>query len=41
MACVKEFYHKSSVKPKIFGMTASPVVRKGNPYPFFKEKIII
>ncbi|OMO86445.1 hypothetical protein COLO4_21161 [Corchorus olitorius] len=26
---MKEFYHKSSNKPKIFGMTASPVVRKG------------
>ncbi|KAM6559383.1 hypothetical protein CsatA_028622 [Cannabis sativa] len=26
---MKEFYHKCSSKPKIFGMTASPVVRKG------------
>ncbi|KAF3446126.1 hypothetical protein FNV43_RR11305 [Rhamnella rubrinervis] len=26
---MKEFYYKSSSKPKIFGMTASPVVRKG------------
>ncbi|XP_059458543.1 endoribonuclease Dicer homolog 3 [Corylus avellana] len=26
---MKEFYHKSIDKPKIFGMTASPVVRKG------------
>lgn len=26
---MKEFYHKSSKKPKIFGMTASPVSRKG------------
>lgn len=26
---VKEFYHKSDSKPKIFGMTASPVIRKG------------
>ncbi|GAV80701.1 Helicase_C domain-containing protein/Ribonuclease_3 domain-containing protein/PAZ domain-containing protein/dsRNA_bind domain-containing protein/ResIII domain-containing protein [Cephalotus follicularis] len=26
---MKEFYHKSNFKPKIFGMTASPVVRKG------------
>ncbi|XWS70161.1 hypothetical protein CRYUN_Cryun03dG0025400 [Craigia yunnanensis] len=26
---MKEFYHKSNNKPKIFGMTASPVVRKG------------
>ncbi|XP_021666513.2 endoribonuclease Dicer homolog 3 isoform X2 [Hevea brasiliensis] len=26
---MKEFYHKLSNKPKIFGMTASPVVRKG------------
>lgn len=26
---VKEFYHKSVDKPKIFGMTASPVIRKG------------
>ncbi|XP_043722965.1 endoribonuclease Dicer homolog 3a isoform X2 [Telopea speciosissima] len=26
---MKEFYHKSGNKPKIFGMTASPVVRKG------------
>ncbi|XP_060673707.1 endoribonuclease Dicer homolog 3a isoform X2 [Ziziphus jujuba] len=24
-----EFYHKSSSKPKIFGMTASPILRKG------------
>lgn len=24
-----EFYHKSNAKPKIFGMTASPVTRKG------------
>ncbi|GLT85624.1 hypothetical protein SLE2022_038100 [Rubroshorea leprosula] len=26
---MKEFYHKCINKPKIFGMTASPVVRKG------------
>ncbi|KAG6498755.1 hypothetical protein ZIOFF_038477 [Zingiber officinale] len=26
---MKEFYHKSVVKPHIFGMTASPVIRKG------------
>ncbi|XP_050220026.1 endoribonuclease Dicer homolog 3 isoform X2 [Mercurialis annua] len=26
---MKDFYHKLSNKPKIFGMTASPVVRKG------------
>lgn len=26
---MKEFYHKSRNKPKIFGMTASPVTRKG------------
>ncbi|KAF8036139.1 hypothetical protein BT93_C1979 [Corymbia citriodora subsp. variegata] len=26
---MKEFYHKSSKKPKIFGMTASPVSHKG------------
>ncbi|KAL5853636.1 hypothetical protein ACOSQ3_008754 [Xanthoceras sorbifolium] len=26
---MKDFYHKSNHKPKIFGMTASPVVRKG------------
>ncbi|KAH6774267.1 hypothetical protein C2S51_012671 [Perilla frutescens var. frutescens] len=26
---MEEFYHKSSRRPKIFGMTASPVVRKG------------
>ncbi|KAF5743147.1 Ribonuclease III putative isoform 1 [Tripterygium wilfordii] len=26
---MKEFYHKSSNKPRIFGMTASPVVRRG------------
>lgn len=26
---MKEFYHKCGSKPKIFGMTASPVVRKG------------
>ncbi|PPD95421.1 hypothetical protein GOBAR_DD07557 [Gossypium barbadense] len=26
---MKEFYHKSNNKPKIFGMTASPVVSKG------------
>ncbi|XP_062101177.1 endoribonuclease Dicer homolog 3 [Humulus lupulus] len=26
---MKEFYHKCRRKPKIFGMTASPVVRKG------------
>ncbi|KAK1314457.1 hypothetical protein QJS10_CPA06g01908 [Acorus calamus] len=25
----QEFYHKSTYKPSIFGMTASPVVRKG------------
>ncbi|XP_019053854.1 PREDICTED: endoribonuclease Dicer homolog 3b isoform X4 [Nelumbo nucifera] len=29
MKIMKEFYHKSRNKPKIFGMTASPVVRKG------------
>ncbi|PON73127.1 Endoribonuclease Dicer-like3a [Parasponia andersonii] len=26
---MKDFYHKCGSKPKIFGMTASPVVRKG------------
>ncbi|KAK2645038.1 hypothetical protein Ddye_020233 [Dipteronia dyeriana] len=26
---MKDFYHNSNNKPKIFGMTASPVVRKG------------
>ncbi|KAF7134712.1 hypothetical protein RHSIM_Rhsim08G0003600 [Rhododendron simsii] len=26
---MQEFYHKSGNKPKIFGMTASPVIRKG------------
>lgn len=26
---IQEFYHKSVVKPHIFGMTASPVIRKG------------
>ncbi|KAA8546198.1 hypothetical protein F0562_003063 [Nyssa sinensis] len=26
---MKDFYHKSRNKPKIFGMTASPVIRKG------------
>ncbi|XP_050365532.1 endoribonuclease Dicer homolog 3-like [Argentina anserina] len=26
---MKEFYHKSGNKPKIFGMTASPVIKKG------------
>ncbi|XP_057810425.1 endoribonuclease Dicer homolog 3a-like [Salvia miltiorrhiza] len=26
---MEEFYHRSSVRPKIFGMTASPVIRKG------------
>lgn len=26
---MNEHYHKSEVKPKIFGMTASPVIRKG------------
>ncbi|GMH08010.1 hypothetical protein Nepgr_009850 [Nepenthes gracilis] len=26
---MKEFYHKSVYKPKIFGMTATPVIRKG------------
>ncbi|XP_018503569.2 endoribonuclease Dicer homolog 3a isoform X1 [Pyrus x bretschneideri] len=26
---MKEFYHKSSKKPKIFGLTASPVIKKG------------
>ncbi|KAK9099556.1 hypothetical protein Syun_026601 [Stephania yunnanensis] len=26
---MKEFYHKSDSRPKVFGMTASPVVRKG------------
>ncbi|XP_062019153.1 pentatricopeptide repeat-containing protein At4g33170-like [Rosa rugosa] len=25
---MKEFYHRSSIKPKVFGMTASPVIRK-------------
>lgn len=29
---MKEFYHKSGNKPKIFGMTASPVIRKGNSF---------
>lgn len=27
---LQEFYHRSSMKPKVFGMTASPVIRKGN-----------
>ncbi|KAI3877798.1 hypothetical protein MKW92_013413 [Papaver armeniacum] len=27
---MKEFYHRSANKPKIFGMTASPVTKKGN-----------
>lgn len=27
---VKEFYHRANEKPMIFGMTASPVVKKGN-----------
>ncbi|KAF7840248.1 endoribonuclease Dicer-like protein 3a [Senna tora] len=26
---MKEFYHKANEKPKIFGMTASPVIKKG------------
>ncbi|PIN18423.1 Ribonuclease III [Handroanthus impetiginosus] len=26
---MKEFYHKSTERPKIFGMTASPVIKKG------------
>jgi ERCC4-related helicase len=26
---MKEFYHKSEHKPSVFGMTASPVIRKG------------
>ncbi|CAD5186669.1 unnamed protein product [Musa acuminata subsp. malaccensis] len=26
---MKEFYHKSVLKPHIFGMTASPILRKG------------
>lgn len=26
---MREFYHKSENKPRIFGMTASPVIRKG------------
>ncbi|KAI3454024.1 hypothetical protein Pfo_010687 [Paulownia fortunei] len=26
---MKEFYHKSTRRPKIFGMTASPTIRKG------------
>ncbi|KAJ7958428.1 Endoribonuclease dicer-like protein [Quillaja saponaria] len=26
---MKEFYHKSNERPKVFGMTASPVVKKG------------
>ncbi|XP_009363041.2 endoribonuclease Dicer homolog 3a-like isoform X1 [Pyrus x bretschneideri] len=26
---MKEFYHKSGNKPKIFGLTASPVIKKG------------
>ncbi|KAG8381903.1 hypothetical protein BUALT_Bualt05G0021200 [Buddleja alternifolia] len=26
---MKEYYHKSTKRPKIFGMTASPVIRKG------------
>ncbi|EYU29224.1 hypothetical protein MIMGU_mgv1a0001671mg, partial [Erythranthe guttata] len=26
---MKEFYHKSTSRPKIFGMTASPIIRKG------------
>lgn len=26
---MKEFYHRCSNKPKVFGMTASPVIRKG------------
>ncbi|OVA04235.1 Ribonuclease III domain [Macleaya cordata] len=30
---MKEFYHKSGNKPKIFGMTASPVIRKGKKVP--------
>lgn len=25
----QEFYHKSEVRPNVFGMTASPVIRKG------------
>ena len=31
----QDFYHKSRSKPKIFGMTASPVIRKGNSHIFF------
>jgi len=27
---MKEFYHPANEKPKIFGMTASPVGKKGN-----------
>ncbi|XP_057432641.1 endoribonuclease Dicer homolog 3a isoform X2 [Lotus japonicus] len=27
---MKEFYHRANEKPMIFGMTASPVVKKGN-----------
>ncbi|XP_020097206.1 endoribonuclease Dicer homolog 3a-like [Ananas comosus] len=26
---MREFYHKSEVRPNVFGMTASPVIRKG------------
>ncbi|CAO2167444.1 unnamed protein product [Urochloa humidicola] len=26
---MKEFYHRSELKPNVFGMTASPVIRKG------------
>lgn len=26
---LKEFYHNSEDKPKVFGMTASPVIKKG------------
>jgi len=27
---MKEFYHQANEKPKIFGLTASPVGKKGN-----------
>lgn len=36
---LKEFYHKSDNKPKVFGMTASPVVRKGTI--FFKFNKVV
>ncbi|KAK9131441.1 hypothetical protein Sjap_011928 [Stephania japonica] len=29
---MKEYYHKSGSRPKVFGMTASPIVRKGKVY---------